>query len=243
MDIVISAATHRAGSTLVQRIFNARPETLIWGEHDGILTAFLRTQRRLVEFAERAERERHNYFASGESPNVWTASMTPPLPLIEQAFNRSLKSYLDTLYVDETHDVVGFKEVRYGQPEIDLLLSLYPSLRIILLTRHPVTTWQSVPSGWFHSLDHFVHTWNTHTEEYLAYAQNRSNCTLIRYEDLVSVEPDTVKTICKLAQISEQTLSGVLSHKLNSTSRPISASDEKALRNGCAAMMSALNYQ
>jgi len=37
LQLVILSANHRAGSTLLQRICNARQGTLIWGEHGGVL--------------------------------------------------------------------------------------------------------------------------------------------------------------------------------------------------------------
>ncbi len=38
MDLAIFATSQRAGSTLVQRIFNARPKTLVWGEGGRVLS-------------------------------------------------------------------------------------------------------------------------------------------------------------------------------------------------------------
>ena len=40
LNLIILSANHRAGSTLLQRICNARKGTLIWGEHGGSLSYF-----------------------------------------------------------------------------------------------------------------------------------------------------------------------------------------------------------
>lgn len=142
MDIIISSNTHRTGSTLIQRIFNAREETLIWGEHGGALSSFIDIYNKLTHFSRFSETERQNYFGNNEDPNQWIASMTPEMDYVEQSIVNSVRVFLDSLYKQyrDTHDTIGFKEVRYGKQELELFKRCYPEAKIVLLVRHPLDT-------------------------------------------------------------------------------------------------------
>ncbi|MGO4373462.1 hypothetical protein AB4Z21_22395 [Paenibacillus sp. MCAF20] len=70
MNVILSAATHRSGSTLVQRILNARPQTLIWGEHLGVLSQFHAIYRKVQTLSEKGKSSRQAYFQSGENPKL-----------------------------------------------------------------------------------------------------------------------------------------------------------------------------
>src|SRR3972149_1198387 len=98
IDLIISGATHRSGSTLLQRIFNARKKTLIWGEHVGCLTDFCKTYDKIKYFSERYKRQREIYFSSGENPNYWNPNMTPDVSYLESAMINCVKTFFDTLY-------------------------------------------------------------------------------------------------------------------------------------------------
>ncbi|WP_161782287.1 sulfotransferase [Paenibacillus ehimensis] len=140
MDIIISAVANRTGSTLVQRIFNARRKTLIWGEHGGIVTDFVRIGEMAGYFSIQGRGEKEAYFKSGEDPNTWIANMSPDLERIREGVVQAVKACFNAMYAEhrDNHDRIGFKEVRYGKPEIELLKVCYPDAVIVLLVRHPV---------------------------------------------------------------------------------------------------------
>src|SRR5699024_4892060 len=140
MDIMLSSATHRSGSTLLQRIFNARKKTLIWGENGGCLTLFSSIHHNALYYANHSRQERANYFNNGEDPNHWIATMTPPKENVTESLIHSVKAFHEQLYEEgyrDTHDLIGYKEVRYGEPELNLFRMCYPKSAIVLLIRHP----------------------------------------------------------------------------------------------------------
>ena len=77
LNLIILSANHRAGSTLLQRICNARKGTLIWGEHGGALRYFSEIYASAGYFAVAGAQERDDYFRQDENPNLWIASMSP----------------------------------------------------------------------------------------------------------------------------------------------------------------------
>ncbi|MDQ0058843.1 sulfotransferase [Paenibacillus harenae] len=248
MDLILSAATHRSGSTLVQRILNARKETLMWGEHLGIIKDFHHIQRKIQAFSKKGELSRKKYFTSGEDPNQWLALMTPSAEFVEQAGIQSTKAFLDTLYsqFSENHDTIGFKEVRYGAKELSILQKCYPDARFILLVRNPLKAWESYPKKWgeYRHVNSFAKQWNDNVTDYTALAKSNPNAYLIQYEKLIRKEPKTVETLCALAQLTEKELEDVLAQKIRGSSqkKSITAKQAALIKRMCRVNMKRLGY-
>ncbi|MFC5468072.1 sulfotransferase [Cohnella suwonensis] len=250
MDIVISAAAHRSGSTLLQRIVNSRKENLIWGEHRGVLTDFLDIYKKVRHYSMDFRRERQAYFESEENPNTWIATMTPEHDYVERAMVESVRAFLDSLYAQfrDTHDRIGFKEVRYGELELKLLRKCYPQAAFLLLVRHPVATWRSLVNcrGWYkEDAAETADRWSRNASGYLSFAEKDSLSHLIRYEDLVAGDPATLRTVAETAGLSEDRIRDVLGSRIGSTARTgdrIAEEDLAALLERCREPMRRLGY-
>lgn len=248
MDLILSAATHRSGSTLVQRILNARKQTLIWGEHMGVIKDFHHIQRKIQAFSKKGELSRKNYFTSGEDPNQWLALMTPSAEFVEQASIQSTKAFLDTLYnqFSENHDTIGFKEVRYGAKELSILQKCYPEAKFILLVRNPLKAWESYPKKWgeYRHVHAFAKQWNDNVTDYMSISRSNPQASLIQYEKLIGKEAKTVETICQLAQLTQQELDNVLAQKIRGSTqkKTITVKQAAIIKRLCRGNMKRLGY-
>ena len=96
MDIVILSTTRRMGSTLVQRIFNSRKQTLIWGEQNGILRHFNLMLNQITQFNKVENYEKESFFNGNR--NLWSATLNPGDSIIIESIQKSMKCFLDNLY-------------------------------------------------------------------------------------------------------------------------------------------------
>lgn len=248
MDIVISAAVHRSGSTLLQRIVNSRKGNLIWGEHQGVLTDFLDIFKKVRHYSMDYRGERQTYFAGGENPNTWIATITPEHEYVERAMVESARAFLDSLYAQyrDTHDRIGFKEVRYGEHELRLLRKCYPRAEFLLLVRHPAATWRSLVNcrGWYkEDAAATADRWSRNVSGYLSFAEKDPLAHLIRYEDLVAGDPATLRLVAETAGLSENRIRDVLGSRIGSTAGDaIAEEDLAALLERCREPMRRLGY-
>ena len=256
MDIVISAVTHRTGSTLLQRIFCARPATIIWGEHAGVLGRFLDLRHQLRRFGEGGVRQRMRYFGGDEDPNQWIATMAPDPEEVDQAVTASTKALLDTLYMPAraTHDTVGFKEVRYGAQELALLRSCYRNMQLVLLVREPVSTWKSITGFGAESFGDpryqtptaFATAWRQAALEYIRWSQEDPRSTLIAYDALAARDASTIDAVRRLARLSAKELLSVVDHRIRSGRREtpepacLPIDDEARIRSVCGPVWEAI---
>ena len=93
IKLIILAPVHRSGSTLLQRICNARKGTLIWGEHGGLLAHFADIHRSASFYSTAAIQERIQYFSRGENPNLWIGSICPESDFVRQAVVESARHF------------------------------------------------------------------------------------------------------------------------------------------------------
>lgn len=222
MNIVILAVTRRMGSTLLQRIFNARKETLIWGEHNGVLRNFLDTQEQVKFFTDYDCKTKREYFKTN-NPNIWTATMCPDTYYVDSAVAHSIKTFLDELYSQWNHlyDIIGFKEVVYDINIAKLLHGIYgPDLKIIFLCRHPIPTWKSIlrkkpEMTWFANVQDFMDRWNTVTQDFMEYSKDSKDAYFIRYEDLIKYDTATINTIKRVGKLTDEQIMNVLAVKLD----------------------------
>ena len=247
MDLVISAATHRTGSTLLQRMFNARDKTLIWGENGGCLTDFYRVFENANHYA--SLRHRNAYFNNNEDPNQWIACMTPPKNEVEAAMIETVKAFHEGLYeknYSDQHDLIGYKEVRYEKKELLLLRKCYPNCTVVLLVRNPVDVWKSLsPRGRkenYGTLRHFTKIWNQRSKDYFELSQLDPKMHLIRYEDINTRQSETLNLIKKLGHLEDEEIKIVLDKKINSSSTPLPLQTETFILERCGKFMKTLEY-
>lgn len=244
ISLIILAANHRAGSTLLQRICNSRKKTLIWGEHNALLRHFASIYADAARFSTASGGERERFFAQGENPNLWIANMCPELEYAQRAVVASARAFLRAFYSQylENHDIIGFKEVQYGRSELELLRKCYPEANVLLLVRNPLNTWKSTPPSWYPSLDYWIEKWNGRVNCFRNFAAGDPNCHLLRYEDLIRRDGKTMEIVGETAKISRKQIKMVLAKKIGGKRGKLEKADKKAIGDRCRAEMEALRY-
>jgi hypothetical protein len=192
--LLVLAAGQRCGSTLVQRLLCSHPQVRIWGEHVGQLRSVLTVAQRLRRWSEtNGMAGRNELAASGYQGFI--ANLSPECRHVDEA----CVSFIETLFAKPARDagrpIWGFKEVRYGLPDVLLLRELFPGLRVVQMVRDPrdvlrsLDEWERQP-GWSRintelSLRHWLSVAGSFvasgTDNYL-----RGFILPIRYEDLVA---------------------------------------------------------
>lgn len=195
-------------------------------------------------FAKYGQAEKEAYFGSGENPNTWIANMSPHPERIEAGVERALRAYFESAYAEyrDRHDRIGFKEVRYGRPELELLKACYPDAAIVLIVRHPVPAWKSAAPIWEHDADAFARTWNERAVAYAELADPGRGIHLIRYEDLIGRDEATLALLADLAGIGRRDIDSVLNVPLNSTRAERDGQELERIRRLCREGMNRLGY-
>jgi hypothetical protein len=244
IKLIILSAVHRSGSTLLQRICNARMGTLIWGEHGGLLTHFAEIYASPAFFSAAASQERIQYFSSGENPNLWIGSICPQMDFIRQATVESARTFLNTMYGQyrENHDIIGFKEVSYTRREYELLRRCYPEAEILFLVRNPLNTWNSTPRTWYPSLDAWIEKWLRNTHYFMAMANTDAHCRLLRHEDVAGQEKETMAILAETAKVSPKQIALVLGNKIGSAHVGINEAERQTILRQCGKIMANLGY-
>ncbi|MFP8644889.1 sulfotransferase [Priestia aryabhattai] len=248
MDLIISSATHRSGSTLLQRLFNARKETLIWGENGGCLTEFYK----ILDHTKHHANFNHwdTYLKSREDANQWIACMTPPKHEVDAVMIQTVSTFHEELYVkkyNKQHDMIGYKEVRYGREELGLLRKCYPNCTIILLVRNPIDIWKSMSQRkgikkMYGSLEGFTNIWNVRVNSYLLLSKSDPNIHLVKYEDIVARKAETINLIKQVGHLEEKDVNPILSNKINSSSKAVPEHTIKFIMKQCGLIMRKVGY-
>lgn len=172
--------------------------------------------------------------------------MIPDAARIDEAVVAATTAFLEALYgaFRAIHDVVGFKEVRYGREELALLRACFPSMRLLLLVGDPVSTWKSI-CGFgrstfgderYRDAQRFAESWACTVREYIDWSRDDPQSALIVHDRLVAQEPETIEQVCRVAQVSHATLLDVLAHRIWSDFRvtppPIDLERPKRIRSG-----------
>jgi hypothetical protein len=245
IKLIILSPVHRSGSTLLQRICNARKGTLIWGEHGGLLAHFADIYRSASFYSVAATQERIQYFSRGENPNLWIGSICPELDFVRQAVVESARTFLNTMYGQyrENHDVIGFKEVHYARRECELLRRCYPQTEILLLVRNPLNTWNSTPRAWYSSLDEWIKRWRRNAQYFMALAKADPRCHLLKHEDVVGRKKETMSVLADTAKVSAKQIHLVLENKIGSAHVGIDDTERQTILRECGKTMGALGYE
>ncbi len=244
LNLVILSAKPRSGSTLLQRICNARKGTLIWGEHGGALAYFADIYRNAANFCLLGESQRIEYFDQGENPNLWIANMCPDLDSARRAIIDSARTFLQAFYSchRDSHDLLGFKEVAYGQWEVELLRRCYPLADLLLLIRNPLNTWNSTPRDWFPDVAAWAKQWTERASWFQQLAAADQHCHLVRYEDIVARKPEVIDLLQHVAKVTPDQIEMVLGNKIGSRSLGIGDDERRIIVDECGVQMEALGY-
>jgi hypothetical protein len=245
LDLLVLSPVHRTGSTLLQRICNARNGTLIWGEHGGVLQRFAAIFADTAAFSLAGEEERLAYFGEGENPNLWIANMCPELECVQQAIVDSARTFLDSLYAPyrQGHDILGFKEVQYGRTELELLRKCYPKAQFLLLLRNPLDTWKSTPREWYPSLDDWIAKYNAGVAGYCDFAEHDAHSHILCYADLVEQKSKTMEVLSDVAKVSREEIALVLAQKIGGTKAALADADRNVILRECRESMEMLGLR
>ncbi|MDO5605094.1 MAG: sulfotransferase [Paracoccus sp. (in: a-proteobacteria)] len=209
MDIAIFAVTQRTGSTLVQRLFNANPDTLIWGENGQALVRFIGMQRQALLFAQSSHSFRDDYLNERDE-TLDISCMSPAEAGVRKAVVAGMRAFLETLYPPREGGRIGFKEVTHPPMLIDLFKQAFPQAQTVFVARHPVSIWRSVPDSWGQDLERFMAAWARNTAGY------GERGRIFWMEDVLK-DPATQNDLCELAGITRADFDRVLGINVNAT--------------------------
>ncbi|HEX2618502.1 MAG TPA: sulfotransferase, partial [Phototrophicaceae bacterium] len=134
--IFVLASGQRCGSTLLQRFLSTHQDILIWGEHDGVLNKIFAGFERLYEWHDLFGHHYDKYLETGVARN-FIANMNPPADVITDTQIQLVTNYWQEPAAALGKHIWGFKEVLYDAHMAMHLQRLFPTARIVFLTRHP----------------------------------------------------------------------------------------------------------
>jgi hypothetical protein len=195
--LLVLAAGQRCGSTLVQRLLCSHPRVRIWGEHVGQLRPLLTARQRLGLWTEANGKAGRNELAAN-GYHGFLANLTPERSAIDEACT----AFIETLFAAPARKagrpIWGFKEVRYGLPDVLLLRELFPKLRVVHVVRDPRDVLRSLDEweragGWSRAdTELSLRNWVRVAGSFVAGGTDpdlRGYILPIRYEDLVHFSP------------------------------------------------------
>jgi hypothetical protein len=127
---------HRGGTTFVQRILNCHRDVTIWGENAGLVSK-LRLLHEAYASAPtmKVNREEYRDFSRFADKFIPWAN-----PVAEQDVADLAAQFVESIYRPASMGVRywGFKEIQHCHvQDIAFFCRLFPTCRILLLTRHP----------------------------------------------------------------------------------------------------------
>lgn len=242
--IVVSAVCQRTGSTLIQRILNYRDKTLIWGEHGGVISNLCNIKGMLGRFSDAEPEKRREFLKSDKPYQMGTQNVSPANKYVDKSVEKATKVLLDNLYSQDSnkYDMIGFKEVRYGRDELELLDSVLDNLKVVLLVRNPIDVKKSVYNHWkLNNNEVLVERWNDRVDDYLELI-DLDNFYFIKYEDVVKRKDSVIEKLYEIGEVGRKGFKEVVNVKINSTSSEINQNDKREIKEKCRKNMKKLDY-
>ena len=201
--VFIFSSSWRSGSTLIQRYITASGEVLVWGENGGALNdlhqAYLGYSQMMGNPRLRYKDgwgaegsqvlEKFQTANKSERPNLWLASMCPPIEHIRKTLRNALYEIYEKPTIALGYSRFGIKETRCNLATATFLLQLFPDAKFIFLVRDPLDVllsikrrnWIGRPAG--HStLKYYAEHWRTRAAEF----RSANFGMVLRYEDFTS---------------------------------------------------------
>jgi hypothetical protein len=197
----------RSGTTLLQRLLNSYPDTLIWGEHAGVLQhlaqgfyrgledpSLLRHARPLADvLADTGAREHWQAWMTWFSCDEWTATFRRMVESLFCPGGLPGKAYW------------GFKDIRYGnRPEdrtLEFLHTLFPDALFVFIVRDPLNVMASrrrMADGirTFGALRDAAALWEARYRRYWAWhSVSDVQSFWVRYEELIQGRGDVIRLL------------------------------------------------
>jgi hypothetical protein len=143
----------RSGTTLIQRIVNTFPNTMIWGEHAGFLKQlselyfFLKENPSMHEFSYQQEVDIKSKFdlSMYNDSKIWQAWINWFRP---EDLDEMFRNIVESFFCPESFGDLklwGFKEIRYSVDDrvFPFLNELYPDACFLFITRDSLNTIES----------------------------------------------------------------------------------------------------
>lgn len=204
--------TGRSGTTLIQRVINTFPNTMIWGEHAGFvkqlseLYFYLKDNPSMHEFSYENEISGQNKFdlSSYDDPRIWQAWVNWFRP---DDLRLIFKNILDNFFCPDDFEYLsiwGFKEIRYGPDDKVLLFlsEIYPEANFLFISRDSLNNIESQIATFHRGKSKFTkikrliqlpliikiaNKWKRHNAYYLNLARMYPETHhLVRYEDVLN---------------------------------------------------------
>lgn len=243
-SLIISAASHRSGSTWVQRIVHAATDIFVWGEPFPLIEVLFYAYSVYKDQQVVRSQEYETFMLNNQDPTIWVANISPPLDHLKRSLSLFLSEYFGGCSNKSRY---GWKEIRYGRDELAFLRELFPDLKIILLVRNPIDVVRSLKAqGWLgrwrdtENIQILAQHWNTRVQGYLQISQ-QPNTLLLKYEN-VPIQLDRL-----LAFIGGQynpRVEQALNVKVGSSEAlpVLTSEEEKVILEHCAEPMKELGY-
>ena len=201
----------RSGTTLIQRVINTLPNTMIWGEHGGFLKQiselyyFLKDDSSMHEYSYNQNVDVDNKFdlEAYNDSKIWQAWINWFRP---EDLDDIFRDFIERIFCPEKFTnlkIWGFKEIRYGADDrvISLLAHLYPNANFIFITRDSLNAIESQMTTFFKGKSKYTRlkrlinlprlldiakNWKNQNAYLKLTKQNPSTHYLIRYEDALA---------------------------------------------------------
>jgi len=207
--ILVLGAGHRCGSTLIQRLLTSHPDVMIWGEHYGQLQGLLEIHGKLREWADTLGRRARDLY-QGDGYQSFMANLMPDTEHVDDAVRVFVRRLFEDPALAMGRPVWGFKEVRYGRPEVEGLARLFPGLRAIFVIRDPRDALRSLDEWerqgtWSRALTTYaVDCWHRAAETFQSGGPADENPVLrLRYEDVVADPRGTATAVAEHTGLDE----------------------------------------
>lgn len=205
--VFVLASAQRCGSTLLQRLLNSRSDTLVWGEHNGVLNSFVGLHADLIEWESRFAGNRRAFLRSER--DLFLPNMVPE----EHEIRTAAKAYLVNLFALPAaklgRPLWGFKEVRYGARVALFLQSLFPDARFVHLTRNlrdcfvSMKRWEASDDAWDRKLtERAVWDWVRINASLMEVSGDVGRLMSVRFEDMVSHPGAFIERLAEFLDVS-----------------------------------------
>jgi hypothetical protein len=189
--ILILASGQRCGSTLVQRLLTSHPDVLVWGEHGGGVRDVLEASRTMKLWDDGVQGDVLRREFEEDAHQGWIANMLAG----PDAFANAARAYLDALFAapaaERGRRRWGFKEVRFGLEEANLVRDLYPDTRVVHVTRDPrkvlvsLDSWERGQGFWQRSFtQESMRRWRDVNDSFLTERDGSDWISSWRFEDI-----------------------------------------------------------
>jgi hypothetical protein len=224
----------RTGSTLLQRLLISTRQTLIWGEHRGLLLPYLfqmvQGMRDWARFNSEAQFETFRR----DGHDAWIPIMNPESPWFVEGCRKFLDQALGEPARRLGYPRWGFKEIRYGGDAARFLQELFPGACFLFAIRDPADCLRSIKATRWYPLAYesrpeaFLRRWVDVSRSLADLQPTLPNSMLLRYEDFVRSPDDHIRRIAALTAIPQERFDlAVLERKERGTEKPPQVLDAK----------------